>query len=229
VNPSTTEPGQPNLPKPSRASTIAWILLGLLVLTGTAGFAAFRNAAGGPPVQAAGQLVRANSRVLSQAPEEKVQLVEFVDFDCGPCLAARPFVEKLRKEHGDTVTIIDRYFPQPDHRNAMNAALAVEAAGQQGKYRAMYLKMFRTEKDWGGAAEDKSAVFRGYAKDLGLDLDAYDRAVADPATAARIEADRTDGLALGVSGTPTFFLDGKPVVADSLEEFTALVEKAART
>jgi protein-disulfide isomerase len=92
----------------------------------------------------------------------------------------------------------------------------------------MYRKMFRTQQDWGGSAEDKSAVFRGYAKDLGLDMAAYDRAVADPATAARIQADKTDGLALGISGTPTFFLNGEPLVADSPEEFRDLVEKAAQ-
>ncbi|NKX55099.1 thioredoxin domain-containing protein [Arthrobacter sp. E918] len=202
--------------------------MGLLVLTGTLGFAVARGAATGTAPEDAGQVVRANSRVLSQAPDEKAQLVEFLDFECEACLAAHPFVEELRREHGDTVTVIHRYFPMPGHRNAMNAAIAVEAAAQQGKYAAMHRKMFRTQTQWGGSAEDKSALFRSFAQDLGLDLAAYDRAVADPATADRIRLDKADGLALGISGTPTFFLNGEPLVADSLEEFRALVEKAAQ-
>ncbi|MFD1213928.1 DsbA family protein [Arthrobacter sp. GCM10027362] len=227
MNSSTTPASEPTTSSKSRKARIAvWILMGLMVLTGTLGFAVARSTAGTAP-QDAGQVVRANSRVLSQAPDEKAQLVEFLDFECEACLAAYPFVEELREEHGDTVTFIDRYFPLPGHRNSMNAAIAVESAAQQGKYEAMYHKMFRTQKDWGGSADDKSAVFRGYAQELGLDMAAYDRAVADPATAARVQADKADGLALGISGTPTFFLNGKPLVADSLEEFRALVEKAA--
>jgi protein-disulfide isomerase len=227
LNPSTTsEPHLPN--KRSKARAAVWILLGLVVLAGTLGFAAARNAAAGTAPRDAGQLVRANSRVLWQAPDEKAQLVEFVDFACEACRAARPYVEELRKEHGDNLTIIDRYFPLTAHRNSMNAALAVEAAAQQGAYKRMYRKMFGSQQDWAGSTEDQSAVFRGYAKDLGLDVAAFDRAVADPATAGRIQADKADGLALGITGTPTFFLDGKPLVADSLEEFRGLVEQAAR-
>ncbi|MCG2624228.1 DsbA family protein [Arthrobacter sp. I2-34] len=226
MNPSTTsEPPVPTK-QPSKARAAVWILLGLVVLAGILGFAAARNAVAGTP-QDAGQLVRANSRVLWQAPDEKAQLVEFVDFECAACLAVQPYVEQLRKDHGDHLTIIERYFPLTAHRNSMNAALAVEAAAQQGAYKPMYRKMFGAQEDWAGSAEDKSGVFRGYAKELGLDLAAFDRAVADPATAARIEADKADGLALGITGAPTFFLDGKPLVADSLEQFHDLVEQAA--
>ncbi|NKX52410.1 thioredoxin domain-containing protein, partial [Arthrobacter deserti] len=153
--------------------------MGLLVLAGTNGFAVARNnAAPGTAPEDAGQVVRPNSRVLSQAPDEKAELVEFLDFECEACLAAHPFVEELRKEHGRTVTIVNRYFPLPGHRNSMNAAVAVGAAAQQGAYRQMDQKMFRTHQDWGGSAEDKSAVFRGFARELGLDMAAYDRAVA---------------------------------------------------
>jgi hypothetical protein len=104
VNPST-ETSDPNPTNKSTARTIAWILIGLLVLTGTAGFAVARSASAGTAPQDAGQLVRANSRVLSQAPQEKVQLVEFLDFECRPCLAVHPVLDELRREHADTVTI----------------------------------------------------------------------------------------------------------------------------
>ena len=166
--------------------------------------------------QGQGQVVRENSRVLSQAPDEQAVLVEFLDYECEGCRAAYPFVEELRAEYADTVTFVHRYFPLPGHRNSMNAAPAVEAAAQQGQYEAMYQRMFETQEQWGESGEDQSAVFRGFAEDLGLDMAAFDAAVADPATQERIELDVADGEALGVGGTPTFFLDGEVLNPESL-------------
>ena len=67
---------------------------------------------------------------------------------------------------------------------------------------------------------------REFAATLGLDLAAYDAAVADPTTQARIEKDRQDGLALGVQGTPTFFLDGTMINPTSEEELRAALDAA---
>nr|WP_209436378.1 thioredoxin domain-containing protein [Kocuria subflava] len=174
-----------------------------------------------------GQVVRENSRVLSKAPDEQAVLVEFLDYECESCRAAYPFIEELRTDYADTVTFVHRYFPLPGHRNSMNAAVAVEAAAQQGKYEAMYQRMYETQAQWGESAEDKSAVFRGFAQDLGLDMAAFDAAVADPATQERVELDVADGEALGVGGTPTFYLDGEVLNPESLEQFRAAVEAAA--
>lgn len=91
----------------------------------------------------------------------------------------------------------------------------------------MYQRMFETQSEWGESAEDNSAVFRGFAEDLGLDMAAFDAAVADPATEERVRLDVADGTALGVRGTPTFFLDGQLLTPDSLEQFRAEVDAAA--
>nr|WP_236558080.1 thioredoxin domain-containing protein [Citricoccus sp. K5] len=221
---------------------VVWVLLALVIVGGTIGYFVARGATttppqdasastgqeSGQPSQETGQLVRENSRVLSQAPNEKAVLVEFLDFECEGCAAAYPVVEDLRAEYGDTVTFVHRYFPLPGHPNSMTAATAVEAAAQQGAYEAMYQKMFDTQEQWSHTAEDRSPVFRGYAEKLGLDMAAYDAAVADPATRARIEQDLADGAALGVQGTPTFFLDGKPLTLNTLEQFRAEVDAAAK-
>ncbi|WP_346768825.1 DsbA family protein [Crystallibacter degradans] len=177
------------------------------------------------PTEAA-EVVRADSHRLSAAEDEKAVLVEFLDFECESCLAAYPFIEDLSNKYEGELTIVSRYFPLAGHPNSMNAALAVEAAAQQGKFEDMYHRMFETQKEWSHSAESRAATFRGYAEDLGLDLAAYDDAVADPATAARIEQDKQDGTTLGVSGTPTFFLDGKLIEPSSLEEFEQLVKDA---
>ena len=165
--------------------------------------------------------------MLSQAPNEKAVLVEFLDFECEACRAAYPFVEELRAEYSDTVTFVNRYFPLPGHPNSMTAAIAVEAAAQQGQYDAMYQQMFETQEQWSHTTEDRGPVFRGFAEDLGLDMAAFDAAVADPATEDRVRLDVADGTALGVRGTPTFFLDGQLLTPDSLEQFRAEVDAAA--
>ena len=177
------------------------------------------------PTEAA-EVVRADSHRLSTAEDEKAVLVEFLDFECESCLAAYPFIEDLRSTYEGELTIVSRYFPLAGHPNSMNAAIAVEAAATQGKFEDMYHRMFETQKEWSHSAESRAATFRGYAEDLGLDMAAYDDAVADPATAARIQRDKQDGTALGVSGTPTFFLDGKLIEPSSLEEFEQLVKDA---
>ncbi|MGJ9426876.1 DsbA family protein, partial [Nesterenkonia halotolerans] len=173
------------------------------------------------------QVVRDDSQVLSQAPEERAVLVEFLDFECEACAAAYPLVEDLRAEYKDNVTFVHRYFPLPGHPNSMTAALAAEAAAEQGAYEPMYQQLFETQTEWSHTSEDQSEVFRGYAEELDLDMEAYDEAVTDPATQERIEADIADGEALGVAGTPTFFLDGEPLTVDSLEQFRAELDAAA--
>ena len=223
---STTSPttGQRKAPK---AKIIVWVVLAAVVAATIIAFLVARSSSTAAAPEDAGQVVRENSRVLSKAPDEQAVLVEFLDYECESCRAAYPFIEELRGEYADTVTFVHRYFPLPGHRNSMNAAVAVEAAAQQGAYEPMYQRMYETQTQWGESGEDKSAVFRGFAEDLDLDLAAFDAAVADPATQERIELDVADGQALGVGGTPTFYLDGEILNPDSLEQFRAEVDAAA--
>lgn len=215
-----------------KAQIIVWVLLAIVVIAGIVAFFLGRSDSASAPAPEtvasdAGQVVRDNSRVLSQAPNEKAVLVEFLDFECEACRAAYPFVEELRAEYSDTVTFVNRYFPLPGRPNSMTAAIAVEAAAQQGQYDAMYQQMFETQEQWSHTTEDRGPVFRGFAEDLGLDMAAFDAAVADPATEERVRLDVADGTALGVRGTPTFFLDGQLLTPDSLEQFRAEVDAAA--
>lgn len=160
------------------------------------------------PAAAAEMLVRADSHRLSTAADGKVTVVEFLDFECESCLAAYPEVEKLRAEYGDRITYVVRYFPTPSHPNAYNAAHAAEAAARQGKFEAMYKKLFDTATVWGHQQQRQTAVFEGYARELGLDLARFKTDVASAEVEARVKADATDGETLGVRGTPTFFING---------------------
>ncbi|MSS00404.1 thioredoxin domain-containing protein [Arthrobacter sp. BL-252-APC-1A] len=172
------------------------------------------------------QVVREDSHRLSQATDEKAVLVEFLDYECEACLAASPFVSDLATEYEENLTVVARYFPLPGHPNSETAAAAVEAAAQQGKFEEMHSLMYEKQTDWSHTSETRAGTFREYAQSLGLDMPAYDAIVADPATMERVNKDKTDGVALNVQGTPTFFLEGRKIQPSSEEEFRQLIETA---
>ncbi|WP_152218436.1 MULTISPECIES: DsbA family protein [Arthrobacter] len=199
------------------------LVIGMVILFNALG--EDESQAAGTPTTAA-EVVREDSHRLSEAPDEKAVLVEFLDFECEACLAAYPLVEDLSEEYGENLTVVARYFPLPGHPNSETAAAAVEAAAQQGKFTQMHALMYEKQTEWGHTSEDRSPVFREYAEDLGLDMDAYDAAIANPATMDRVNIDKRDGMALNVGGTPTFFLDGEKIQPATVEEFRTLIETA---
>ncbi|GAB3531881.1 hypothetical protein GCM10027403_03060 [Arthrobacter tecti] len=208
---------------------LGFLLLSALALVGFFVASNANDAAEQEDLAASAQVLRENSHSLSAPEDEKAVLVEFLDFECEACGAVYPFVEELRAEYGDQVSFVSRYFPLPGHPNSMTAAVAVEAAAQQGEFEAMYQRMFETQTEWSHSDQSQAPTFRGYAESLGLDMDAYDSAVADPATQARVMLDKMDGTGLGVSGTPTFFLDGELIEPATQEEFRQLIEAAIRS
>jgi protein-disulfide isomerase len=205
------------------AALVAVFVVAVAVFLGVSGGASGGSGSG---ESGGAAVVRDDSHRLSTADDGNVTLVEFLDFECESCLAAYPFVEQLREDYAGRVTFVARYMPMPGHANAENAAVAVEAAAQQGSFEAMYHRMYETQAEWGEQQESKADLFRTFAEDLGLDMAAYDEAVADPATLERVLSDRDDGLALGVQGTPTFFLNGQKVEVGTTTEFIELIETA---
>jgi protein-disulfide isomerase len=172
------------------------------------------------------QVVREDSHVLNQATDEKAVLVEFLDFECEVCRAYYPTVEQLKEQYRDELTLVIRYFPIPAHTNSTNAAVAVEAAAAQGHLEPMYQRMYETQAEWGESQDSKAELFRGFAQELGLDMDQFDAAVADPATTERVQSDFDAGRALGVGGTPTFFLDGEKLDTQSPADLIGAIEEA---
>lgn len=109
----------------------------------------------------------------------------------------------------------------------MPAALAVEAAGQQGKYAEMQAVLFEQQPEWGEKAAADPSLFTAYAAQIGLDMEQYQADIAKEETRTRVERDVKSGLALGVSGTPTFILNGERIKnPQSYEAFVALIEAA---
>lgn len=180
------------------------------------------------PQTASGELetVAENSHVLDEVGEDAPTLVEFLDFECEACGALYPYIEEVREYYDGKINYVVRYFPLGGHFNSMNAAVAVEAASQQGRFEDMFHQMLQTQADWGEKQTSEAERFRGYAEELGLDMAAYDKAVADPATEARVQEDLDAGVSLGVSGTPTFFLDGKQLSLTTPDDLPNAIDAA---
>lgn len=170
-------------------------------------------------------LVDESTHVLDDAGDGAPVVVEFFDYECPSCGQFHPIVEDLRDRYEGQVTFAVRYFPLPGHPDAVPAALAAEAAAQQGELEGMHALLFERQQQWSGA-EDAASAFRGYAEELGLDLAAFDAAVADPATLDRIQHDADAGVALGVPSTPTFFVDGEMVELQRYDDVETAIQAA---
>lgn len=175
------------------------------------------------PDTGAPSVVREDSHRLDDVDGAKVTIVEFLDFECEACGAFYPIVEDLREKYDGQMTYVVRYFPLPGHGNSVNAAVAVESAARQGQFDSMYNKMFQTQSEWGESTESKAPLFRTFAEELGLDMEQYDADVADPTTAERVQSDFNDGKALGISSTPTFFINGQLLQLQSFDDLESAI------
>lgn len=170
--------------------------------------------------------VRADSQRLSAPNNSKATFVEFLDFECEACGAMYPTVERLRQTYGDQVTFVVRYFPLPGHFNGDRAARAAAAAAQQGRFEAMYKKLFETQQQWGEQQEPLDDLFSTYAQELSLNMEQYAVDYNSKATRELIDRDIADGRARGVSATPTLYINHTPVEPGSYEELSAALNSA---
>jgi len=152
--------------------------------------------------------VREHSPTLGP-DEAEVQLVEFFDPECEACRAMHPYVKRVLDEYGDRVQLVLRYMPL--HRNSVYAAGALEAAGAQGRYWEMLDALFRHQPVWGDHHAPKPELIPEYAEQIGLDMTAFERFMERGAYRTLVDIDRRDAIALGVRGTPTFFVNGEPL------------------
>lgn len=117
------------------------------------------------------------------------------------------------EEYNNDVTFIFRNFPLTAiHPNARAAAAVAEAAGLQGKYWEMHNMLFESQNDWSGLdATKRTDIFTNYAKSLDLDMDTFNKDLVDKPVNQKISFDLALGKDVGVSATPTFFLNGEVV------------------
>ena len=152
-----------------------------------------------------------------------VTVVEYGDYQCPACQLAYGEVEKLLEAQGGDVLFVFRHFPLTSvHQRAMAAALAAEAAGDQGKFWQMHARLFEGR----GQLDDQQ--IQEYAAELELDSDKFAQDVQSDEAASRIRQQRLDGARSGVNGTPTFFINGyRHEGAPTYEALSAAVAAAA--
>ncbi len=151
-----------------------------------------------------------------------VTIVEFSEFECPFCAKFYDGAyQQIKEKYVETgkVKIIFRDFPLSFHANAQKAAEATECAEEQGKFWEMHDTLFENQASI--AVDD----LKKYAVDLGLDAEAFNACLDSGKYAEEIEKDMNDGAALGVSGTPGFFINGiKLSGAQPFENFEAIIE-----
>ena len=154
-------------------------------------------------------------------PNAKVVLVEFSDFQCPACLAAKPTVDALFTKHKDKMIFSYRHFPLDQHPFSHKAAQAAEAAGVQGKFWEMYDVMFANQEKF------SDTIFTDLAKQIGLDMTKFEADMKSGTLTNRVTSDQADGTKFGVNSTPSFYLNGKKLELSSCDDLTKAVDEAA--
>jgi len=174
----------------------------------------------GPAPVTAGTLDLSGSPIRGAA-DAPVTLVEFSDFQCGFCFRVNPTLMQLLDRYKGKVRVVFKHSPIEGHTAAPLAHRAAFAAQQQGKFWEMHDRIFANQR----AMEREALV--AHASALGLDLARFTADLDSPRAQAVLDRDQAEAAKVGVDGTPTFFVNGAPLIgAQPLEAFTAAIDKA---
>jgi protein-disulfide isomerase len=161
--------------------------------------------------------------------EAQVTLVEFGDYQCPSCGAYHPFVKEILNRYPKQLRLEFHHYPLISlHPNAMAAAMAAEAAGEQGRYWEMHDALFEYQGQWSNTP-NAEAVFLALASRIGLDSNAFMRAMRSPELQQRILKDVERAQVAKVEAVPTFFINGEQQhIKLSMDEFVQTIEAHLR-
>jgi len=164
------------------------------------------------PVELAGAPVRGN-------PKAPVTIVEFSDFQCPFCVRARPTVARVREVYGDRVRFAFRHYPLDFHPQAQKAGEAAACAGEQDRFWQMHDRL------WENTQKLEVPELKAHAQAIGLDATAFAGCLDSGRHAGLVERDMQAGQEYGVSGTPAFFVNGRPLIgAQPFEAFQQVID-----
>jgi len=171
-------------------------------------------------ISAEKSLIREGSPIVGPA-DAKIVIVEFGDFECPFCRESFPVIRTLIAKYANDIKFVYRHFPVPSlHINAIAAAEASMCANEQGKFLAYHDRLFQNQERL-----DYDNLKR-YARQIGINGADFDKCVDDRRYKKFIEEDMADGINIGVSGTPTWFINGRKVEgAIPAEIFNKIIEK----
>jgi len=147
-------------------------------------------------------------------------VVLFSDFQCPFCSRVEPTLAQLQKEYPKDVRVVWKHQPLPFHPQAMPAALASEAAREQGRFWEMHERLFKNQGSLG------PSQYEQWAKEIGLEPRKFQASLASEKAKARIQEDSQLGNSVGANGTPTAFVNCRQVVgAVPYEAFKRVVDE----
>ena len=174
------------------------LVAAIIVFTGTAGFLLLSPRTTGYATKQTGE--------NSLGPENaKVIITEFSDFQCPYCGKAEPTIKQILAAYPNDVRLVYKHFPLPFHENSEKAAEASECAAAQDKFWEYHDILFANQNAL------YVPMLKDYAKQLGLDTDAFNKCLDGGAMKSAVESDMKEGESIGVSGTPAFFVNSRVI------------------
>ena len=160
----------------------------------------------------------APTRGSTSAP---VTIVEFSDFHCPFCRKVQPVIDEVRAKYGAKIKLVYRDFPLDNlHPHARSAAEASHCAIEQGKFWEFHDQLFKNDPDTSPAALDR------FAKESGMDVDAFEECSSSGKYKTLVQASTQEGTQLGITGTPTFFINGRILVgAQPADAFAKVIDE----
>jgi protein-disulfide isomerase len=150
--------------------------------------------------------VVSNGRPWTGGKDAAVTVVEFSDFQCPYCKAAENSIKAVREKYGNRVKLVYMDFPLGFHGHAMDAARAAQCAAGQNKFWQYHDALFADQ------SKLKPADLKAVAAKLGLNTAAFNTCFDKNEPDAGIRQEMTQGQSLGITGTPTFFINGREIV-----------------
>jgi len=196
-----------------------------------------QQAAAPSDVQGAVQVPERKDAAVLGSKSAKVTMVEFSDFQCPFCVKFfKETYGQIKSKYIDTgkVKLVFRHYPLPFHQNAQKAAEAAECANRQGKFFEYHDLLFEnSQSDGSGLA---IADLKKYADQLGLNKgtlgfgkDKFNQCLDKGEAAETVKKDVSDAQSAGISGTPSFFVNGKKIVgAQPFSSFEQAIEEALK-
>ena len=166
------------------------------------------------------KLLKKGNAFVKGPDNAKVKIFEFSDFQCPYCNRGAQSINQVVQKYGDKVQVVFKAFPLPFHKEAEPAHRAALAAGKQGKFWEMHDKLFANQ-----AALKQPETLDKYAVELGLNMAKFKADMESDWAKKQVQDEMKEGQAVGVRGTPAFFVNGNRIVgAQPASKFEELIE-----
>jgi protein-disulfide isomerase len=166
--------------------------------------------------------VNSNIATDYEKKDGKVAIIEYGDYQCPACISEYFIVEQILDEYKDRVALEYRHFPLPFHEFAMKAAITAECARDQGKFTEMHNALYKSR---GNLAVDS---LKKYASEIGLNTENFNLCLDSDNHTDKISKDMNQGNKDKISGTPTFYINGRLLINSENSKFLPKLEDFKR-